>query len=280
MFRRTVPIANIQGVAAGQVATIDLPTDRRYHAIFLRYTESGTAVTSANMDAAITSIVIKVNSRTQREYTAAELRVLNAVNGADFAFQNGVLPIFFSEPWRRTPGGEDALAWPMFAQNGIQSFQIEVTIAAGRTAPALSGKAVVDQVMAPLGPIVTTRRRNVPVSATGVTTLLDMPRNLGDYNSLHCFEATANDIAGVRVTVDQLIAFDRRDAENTAFLTVNGYVPQAALFHVIFDENRRVGDGLPLLRADKTLASEFTLEFDMAVAAQFILVAQMLGGLN
>ncbi|MFN4231358.1 major capsid protein P2 [Parvibaculum sp.] len=283
MFRRTVPVANINGVGAGQVATIDLPLDRRYHSLMLRYSESGTPANQATMDAAITRIRVIINSRTQREYSAAELRVLNAVNGAPYAFQAGFLPIYFSEPWRRTPGGEDALAWPVYQALGIQSFQVEVTIAAGRVSPALSAKAVIDQVdpsKVPFGPIVTTRRRVVDVGATGPKTLLDMPKNLGDYRALHAFEDTANDISGLRVTVDQLIAFDRTDAENTAFLNQGGYVPQTAVFHAIFDEDRRFGDGLPMIRGDKSMVSEFTLEFDMAAANPFTLIAEMLGGLS
>lgn len=283
MYRRTVPVANISGVAAGQVATIDLPLGRRYHGILLSYSESGTPANQATMDAAITNIKVIINSRTQREYSAAELRVLNAVMGAPYAFQAGVLPIYFAEPWRRTPGGEDALAWPAYTSLGIQSFQLEVTIAAGAPAPALTAKAIIDQPdpkTLKFGPIITTRRRAISPGGTGTYTLLDMPKNLGDYRALHCFEDTAGDISAVRATLDQLTAFDRSDAENTALLNIGGYVPQTALFHVIFDEDRRLGDGLPMMRGDGTLVSEFTLEFDMAAANPFTLIAEMLGGLN
>lgn len=283
MFRRTVPIANVTGVAAGQTATMDLPLGRRYHTILLNYSEGGVAANQATMDAAITGIRIIVNSRTQRQYTAAELRVLNAVNGAPFAFQAGVLPIFFAEPWRRTPQGEDLLAWPAYPELGTNSLQIEVDIAVGRVGPALSAKAVIDQIdpkQVPFGPIITTRRRVVTPGAAGVFTLLDMPKDLGNYRAIHCFETAANDISGIKATIDQLVAYDRTDAENTALLNIGGYVPQASLFHVVFDEDRRWADGLPMVKSDGKLVSEFTLEFDMAVANPFTLIAEMLGGIG
>jgi len=283
MFRRTVPIANIAGVAAGQKATIDIPLGRRYHTILLSYSEGGVPAVQATMDAAITGIKVILNSRTVREYTAAELRVLNAVNGAPFAFQAGVLPIFFAEPWRRTQQGEDLLAWPVYPELGINSFQIEVAIAAGRVGPALTAKAVIDQVdpkQVPFGPIISTRRRVVTPGAAGTFTLLDMPKDLGNYRALQCFETAVNDISGVKATVDQLIAYDRTDAENTALLNIGGYVPQASMFHVIFDEDRRWADGLPMQKADGKLVAEFTLEFDMAVANPFTIIAEILGGIG
>jgi len=283
MFRRKVPITNIQGVAAGQVATIDLPTDRRYHEIALYYTESGSAVSVANMKTAITSIRILLNSRVQREYSAAELFAINGFNGAKYAAVPGFIPIYFSEPWRRTPGGEDLLAWALEGQV-IDSFQIEITIATGRTSPALSGRAIIDNARAPdggyipLAPIVTTRRRSVDVSATGVRTLIDMPRNLGAYERLHAFEDAAGDISGVRVTVDQLIVFDLNDAINEDILDAAGFVPQAGIFHVAFDDTQRVGDALPMVKGDGKPVSELQVDFDMAVASPFTLLSELIGG--
>jgi hypothetical protein len=283
MYRRKVPITNIQGVAAGQVATIDLPTDRRYHEIALYYTESGAAVTVANMKTAITSIRISLNSRVQREYSAAELFAINAVNGDQYAAAPSFIPIYFSEPWRRSAGGEDLLAWALEGQ-GIDSFQIEVTIAAGRVSPALSGRAIIDNArapdgsMIPLAPIVTTRRRSVDVSATGVRTLIDMPRNLGAYERLHCFEDTAGDISNVRVTVDQMIAFDLGDDLNDDLLDAAGFVPQAGIFHVVFDETQRVGDALPMVANNGRPVAELQLDFTMVNASAFTMVSELIGG--
>lgn len=288
MYRQTTPITNITGVGAGQVATVDLPTDRRYHALYFEYTESGTKVTQANMEAAITDIKLLLNSRVQRQYSAAELNVINAVNGSRWNFQAGMIPIFFSEPWRRTPGGEDLLAWALKG-NGIDSFQVEITIAAGRVSPALSGRAIIDYAMAtdaqgravgnlPLAPIVTTRRRAIGVSATGDRSLIDMPRNLGDYLRLHAFETADGDISQLRVTVDQLIAYDRTADYNNAILINDGFQTQTALFHAIFDDDQRPTDGLPMTRADGTPVAELQLDFTMAVANDFTLLAEMIGG--
>tara|TARA_R110002074_G_scaffold67298_1_gene158510 strand:- start:4787 stop:5647 length:861 start_codon:yes stop_codon:yes gene_type:complete len=283
MFRSTVPIANIAGVGAGQTTTIDLPTNRRYHALYLEYRESGVMVTKANMEAAILNIRISLNSRVQREYSAAELNVMNAVNGARWVYQNGIIAIFFSEPWRRSAGGEDALAWSL-AGNGVNSFQIEIEVAAGRVSPSFVGRAIVDyakmpdgKAFLPLGPIVTTRRRTITVSGTGSRSLIDFPRELGNYNRLHAFEDTAGDIASLRVNVNSTIVFDRSDALNIAILSNGGFVPQTALFHAVFDDDQRVGDGLPMRLVDGSLVSELSLEYDMAVASNFVVISELIG---
>lgn len=282
-YRRRVPIQNITGVGAGQTASIDLPPSRRYHGVMLHYTESGTPTTLANTDAAIEEIEILLNARTQRKFSAAELRVMNAYHGAPFAFQNGLLPIYFSEPWRRTPGDEDFLAWALEG-NGIESFQIRVKVASGRTAPALAGRAIFDNArmpdgkLYPLGRIMTTRRRNIDVSGTGARTLLDMPRNLGDLAALHCFENTANDISALRISVEQNEAYNLTRAQANAYLTAAGKVPQTAVFHAAMDDTGRAADVLPMRKANGMFVDELQIEFDMAVANNFTMIAEFHGG--
>ena len=285
MYRQTVPITNIQGVAAGQVATIDLPTNRRYHKIILFYEESGAAASQAAMEAAITDIKISLNSRVQREYSAAELFSMNASHGADYDPVAGVIPIYFSEPWLETPADQDSLAWAL-AGNGINSFQIEVSIASGRVSPALTGYAVIDYAAGPNGqpiplqPIVTTRRRVIGVDAAGLRNIIDMPRNLGNYQALYCFEGAANDIEKLRVTIDQYIAWERTDAVNDAMLKQSGLVPQAGIFLAKFNDDNRMADGLPMTKAAGGLVSELSLDFTLANANGFTIVSEIIGGIS
>tara|TARA_R110002110_G_scaffold1531_9_gene6855 strand:- start:5709 stop:6566 length:858 start_codon:yes stop_codon:yes gene_type:complete len=280
-FRRTVTVANINGVAAASRATIDLPVDRRYHMVLLKYTESGVLVTQANMEAALTNIRVNLDARTQREFSAAQLNVLNASNGAQWAFRNGYLPIYFSEPWQRTPGDEDIASWAL--QGNVATFQIEIDIAAGRVNPKLEVSALIDNARMPsgaklpLGPIVKTRRLQIPVTAVGVRTVMELPRASGDYLALHCFETAANDISKILISVDQNTAFERDRTTNTALLQNAGFVPAATVFDAIFDETRRMADGLPMTRGDNSQVGEFRLDFTMAVANSFTIVAELIG---
>jgi hypothetical protein len=278
--RRTVPITNIVNVAAGQTATIDLPTERRYHALFLEYRESGALVNQATMETAIESIVVKLDGRAQREFTAAELNVLNALRG--LPFQAGLIPIWFSDPTVRTPAGEDSLAWAL--EGNKQTFQVEVKIAAGRTAPTLTGYSEVDNMrgpngsLLPLGAIVKTRKFQVGVSATGIRTLTsDIPTTLGDIRALHFFEDTADDISNVLVQVDQVTAFERTRTINDSVLTQLGYTVDAAVYHVLFDETRRVQDRLPMTRSNGQRIAELRVDATMAAARDFTLLAEYIG---
>lgn len=92
---------NFNAVAAGQTATLNLPATRIYHGVRLVYTTvTAGGATQANMEAELTEIRIKVNGKVQRRLSAAHIFALNAYRGK--AFETGLLPIFFSEPWRRT----------------------------------------------------------------------------------------------------------------------------------------------------------------------------------
>lgn len=274
MFKRTVPLATINGVASPGRATIDLPADRRYHTIVLEYRENNVLVTQANMELAITNISIKLDGTSQREYSAAQLNVMNAHRGPEYAYQNGLLFIYFAEPWQNRYEDGDLMAWSL--QNNAQTFQIEIDIAAGRVSPTLTAFAVVDDVVAPLI-MRKTRRINVPVTAIGTRTEANLPRQIGDYSMLHCFETAANNISAVKVYVDQVLAYDRSRLRNNAVLATKGFVPAAAVFHLNFEEDRTQRFPLSMRNKAGRPVGEFRIDFDMAAANSFNIVAEYIG---
>ncbi|MFN3933611.1 MAG: major capsid protein P2 [Parvibaculum sp.] len=271
-FPRTVPLATINGVASPGRATIDMPTDRRYHCIMLEYRENGALVNQAAMEAALTNISIRLDGTPQREFSAAQLIVMNALRG--IAYQAGRLFIWFREPWHDRFEDQDRMAWSL--QRNAQTFQIEIDIASGRNNPTLVASAIVDNVVAPLL-MRKTRRLNVPVTSTGVRTEANLPRNIGDYSMLHCFEATANDISAIKVYVDQQLAFDRSRGLNNAMLVSRGFTPATAVFHVNFEEWKTPLLPLPMKRGDGQPVGELRLDFDMAAAASFNILAEYIG---
>lgn len=274
-FQRTIPLATINGVASPGRATIDLPTDVRYHTIVLEYRENGVAVTQANMEAAISKINIKLDGTSQREFSAAQLNVMNAHNGPAYAYQNGLLFLYFAEPWLKRIEEQHAMAWSL--QGKASTFQIEVDIVAGRTSPTLTAMAVVDGINAPLI-MRKTRLMNIAVTAVGVRTEANLPKVLGDYAKLHCFETTANDISAAKVYVDQQLAFDRSRFRNNAVLAVKGFTPAAAVFHLNFEEDRSFMMPLPMKKRDRSPVGEFRLDLTMAVAASVNILAEIIGG--
>jgi hypothetical protein len=268
--RRKDVLPSFNAVGAGQTATVDLPTDRRYHQIYLQY--KGNA-NQATIEADITEIRIKCGGKVQRRFTAAQLNAINALNG--YAFTAGMIPIFFSEPWRRNVVSEDSLAWGM---QDVSTFQIEVDIAGTATAPTLQGVAVTDAEQQPLKNIVKWRQVTVPISSTGVFTLSTLPKLKGEgYLRLHCFENTAGDISSVEIEVDGFTVQDLTDAQNSAILANRDFSPQSNVFHIIFDETQRVEDGLAMNKADGSLVNEFRIDFEMAAANAFTLLQEVIG---
>ncbi|MCW5728148.1 major capsid protein P2 [Parvibaculum sp.] len=273
-FQRTIPLATINGVASPGRATIDVPTDLRFHTIILEYRENGVAVTQANMEAAISKINVKLDGTSQREFSAAQLNVMNGFRGAAYAYQNGLLFLHFAEPWLKRIEEQHAMAWSL--QGNASTFQIEVDIVAGRTSPTLTAMAVVDSVVSPLI-MRKTRLMNIAVTAAGVRTEANLPKQLGDYAMLHCFETTANDITAAKVFVDQQLAYDRSRFRNNAVLLTRSYVPSAAVFHLNFEEDRSFMMPLPMRKRDRQTVGEFRLELTMAQAQSVNILAEIIG---
>lgn len=130
----TTLLPAFNAVAASSTATTRLPRNRRYHALYLQYK---TNANQATIQADISQIRIKVNSKVVRQFSATQLYTINALNG--IAFSAGMIPIYFSEPRRRTPEGEEYLALNAYELLGVGDVDIEVDIAAGAVAPTLSG---------------------------------------------------------------------------------------------------------------------------------------------
>lgn len=268
MPRRKDNLPSFNAVGAAQTATVNLPVNRRYHAIFIEY--KGTA-NQTTIEADITEVRILVDGNVQRRFSASDLNSVNAFNG--YAFKAGLLPIFFSEPWRRDAFGEDMLSWGMY---GSGTFQIEIDIHADATAPALGGFYVFDNVPQSLSNIMKWRKQTLGVTSTGQRSMNTLPKK-DVYHRIHCFETAADDIADVSIEIDGLNVYDMEDSQNDALLEVRDFVPQSDVYHIVFDETQRVQDGLPMTKPDGTQVGEFNIDFNFAVANDATLLIETRG---
>lgn len=274
MTRRVIPLKAPTGVAVGGTAVFDITPQDIYHGLLLTYnTTTGGGPTAANMDAELTQFRLNVNGVTQRRFTHAEVRKINAIKG--IAFVDGEIPIFFSEPWRRTIDGEDALAWPTDDLGIGGSIQLEIDIDAGATAPiSLRGIAEKDYGKAPMGPIVKLRRFNIPVAAIGEHQWSELPYSDSVY-ALHCF---STDINSIRFETASVVRRDVTKAEADRLLTNNGFVPDANIFTLMFDHTGRHRDALSLVDPrSKQPFKDILVAFDMAAANPFNVVAELIG---
>lgn len=270
MTRQRVDLPSFNSVGAGQTATVTVPTGPRYHAIFLKYKENAN---QATIEADLSQIRIKVNGKVQRVATLEELNKINALNG--YAFQAGMIPIFFSEPARRNVTSEDALAWGTV---DVSTFQIEIDIDAGATAPKLEGFAYIDMVPARLTNIMKWKRQSIQNNQAGELTVNTLPRVTGDvYHRMHCFETAGGDISSIEVNLDRTEVYTQKDADNDAILAMRGLEPQTDVFHVVFDETQRIEDGLPLDDGNGNRVQDFSVKWTMATANSFTLLTEVRG---
>lgn len=261
---------NFNAVAAGQTATLDLPTTRIYHGIRLVYTTTtGGGANQTNMEAHITEVRIKVNGKVQRRFSAAHAFAMNAYRGK--AFETGILPIFFSEPHRRTVQGEDALAWGMA---DVDTFQVEVDIDAAALTPTIEAVAITAEGRANMGPIVKLRQFVIPVAAIGIVNVPTLPKN-DAYYALHCLSAVIN---SARVLIDQKEIINATAALLTSLADDQSLTWQTGYFHLDFAATRRVADSLAMTVGNPAeRVSDFQIDFDMSAATSFTMIAEVLG---
>ncbi|PCJ90943.1 MAG: hypothetical protein COA52_09680 [Hyphomicrobiales bacterium] len=261
-------------VQPNTTATIDLPVDRRYHVLWIKYK---TNANRATIETDILRIKVMLNGIVQWEISPKELFAIYERHG--YTFIDGYLPLFFSEPWRRSPAGEDSTGWQLFGN--IRTFQIDVEIAPGANAPALECFSQYDRKPGGLGLIRKYTRQQVPVAATGPHTLNNVPGS-GSLHGFHCFETTQGDIANVRVKVNDFEVFNADRALAEALIQPAGGKPVAGMFPVAFDATERVADRIDqaLAVGNQVTRSEFQLEFEMVVANPFFLVWEFIGPAN
>jgi hypothetical protein len=293
--RNLVTLPNFNGVAVSQTATVQLPVGNvTYHKIVLAY---GTTLAGngnqANTEANVTQIRLKVNGKIQRVFSAKQLNAINAFYGRSFQSRPiggvnfGFLEIFLSEPWRRTPAGEDMLAW---GTQDISTFQIEVDLGAAGTAPQLIPHADVEYLSRPLGLISKWRSYTQPVSAAGIVTNNTLPKNGNEaYQAIHAFPVLTTDIIDTTVKTDQVVRFQGTDSDMRSLLAsespggITSFAPQASMTHIVFDRTGRVSDALPMQYVDATgkptgnLVGDFRVDFNMNAGNSFPFIAHVLG---
>jgi hypothetical protein len=270
-MRRKIVLTSINGVAAGQTATLDLPAGgRRYFSVFAKYK---TNAAQATIEADITEIRVIVNGKVQRRFSTADLFVVNATNG--LAFVLGMIPILFAEPRRRTWQGEEGLAWGTV---GVNTFRIEFDIAGAAAAPTLTAWAEVDDVPAPLGPI--TKWYKETFNATGAQTLniTTLPKR-DSYARIHARTAL---VTRAKATVDGLEVYDlSRDEAVAALPRRTALAMQANNFSVIFDDSDQVTDALPMSKQvgpNKFVGvDEFRLDLTCSGAGSIPLLIERVG---
>ncbi len=271
MMRRTELMNPFHNVVPGEKATVTLPFDRRYHKITIEVKSGTVSASRATMERAVKNIRVMLNGVPQWELSAKQLFAVLEIHGVTIS--NGIIPLNFSEPWRRSPQGEDATSWAL--QGRVSSFQIEMELDAAESNIGLKCFAEYDNFADQPLIIKKFTRSQVQVSTTGILTLDSIP-NLGDLHALYAFETEHHDIRSVKIERNGYVAYDLPRAIANEGLRTHGGGDVNNVFAVRFDRTDRIGHTLKLTMKNG-LSAPIKQEYDMAKANSFTQILEYIG---
>jgi hypothetical protein len=269
---RIKKLPTFDSTAAGAKNVVDLPLGLRYHVIWLELGNvegDGDPLVANALTDLVDDIVVKINGKPQRTHTADQLNRLNFLNGSAYAAKafgtDGwptrrlFLPIYFAEPWRKSPAEVSAMA---LRANGIESFQIEVNLKAGLASPVLRGFYEFDYDSRPIGLLSKFIRQDY--SAVGTSRDITTIDKRDFIEAIHLFETTgtARYVSEVKLTANGEEIRDRITwNENAALLLARELVPSSDDFRydLVFDYDDPVNGALPTSINGKPI-NELTLK--------------------
>ena len=265
---------------AGSTATVDIVPDGTYYDLTLRY-EAGTPrvlAPEATLISDIQEIRVIMNGKVQHRYSAAEL--LMYLKFHKVPISAGFLRIPFYRPWMLSQLGREV---GRVGTLGLQTFQIEVDIAAGATNPRL--KLLFSKLLAntPVGSILKFRKTVLPITAEGIRNETNLPR-IDPYVQMHFFEGQAGDIRSISIELDNAKQFERQADELSDFLQYWDFAEQPGVFSVPFDYRRQVAEMFdPVAVRDANTGApvrqhpHFQIDLDMAAGRDVRLLAVLFG---
>jgi len=240
---------SFMGVAAGSTATLSLPIGVSYDQLYITYS----GVTLAQM----TGIRVVANGKPFMRLDSGErLDTLNVFDGR--AAADGVIALDFTRFGLRTRAAEELTTLGTGLRSAdtkaveVSTLTVEIDIAAGASAPALSARALQSPPQA-LGYIKHLRVFNYSPSASGEFEISDIPKG-HLFNKVHFASA---DINSLRIERDRFVVFERNAAENQLIQSDGVRVPQSGIF--TYDPTEQ-GNGGEMLETRGVQDLRFMLE--------------------
>lgn len=252
MFKQILPQPNIQGIAAGAVATGNIPTTGTHYATFL-YCLSGAGVplTRAQMIADIGDIKIRINGELIVEASATFLLDLQKYYGdanvaAIAGNVDGVIPIFWTRPFYATESERSIFALGM---EDVSSFQVDVSVTAVAVLSTIQVYSQVTPERRRFGQHFRINRFPQAFGATGVHEITTLPKEGNDvaYTVLHVGPGAAGSVSQATVKI----------GGNNVYENVSGGLaqviggtqrraPQAGYHHIDFAVSNDLNGMIPM----------------------------------
>lgn len=233
----------IEGVAVGGVATVNVPTGRRYHMLkpFVTSTVGGG---TTNPITILDYVRMLVNGVLMRDLTPTQVIAISNFNNITPAASE--LPVYLSEPWRATIIGEEATSWDLHAQ---AKCTMELKFKATATAPTCVVLASFDYGQNIVGEgaaarnflsIIKQQAYTYNVGAIADLTTLNVKYPI---QRIH-IQTDAGTVTSVQVMRDSEIVYDVTTAQNSAFLKDYDIDASQFSFSVAFDHTQQATDAL------------------------------------
>lgn len=230
-------INGVEGVVTGGTATVNIPVDRRYHALKIFVTATGIATA----ELIVSKVRLNVNGTYIRDLTPAQIHAISTLNG----LTNDVLclDLFLSEPWRASVAGEESTSWDMFGQT---KFTAEISFISALTGLTCQVQASYDygrntDAGKPFLAIVRqlSQTYNAPAGSYDIVTIpVTFP-----IQRIH-LQPAAGVVSSVEVYRGSEKIHEGTVAQNTRFLADYGMVGAAFAFPIVFDFDQQISSPL------------------------------------
>jgi len=248
MFKQIKPQPNIRGIAAGALATGEVPTAGTHYALFLRcLTSAGAALTVAQIKAEIGDIIIRINGEQIVEASATFLLDLQKYYGDALGAGNvdGIIPIWFARPHLATDKERSIFA---IGTEDISSFTVDVNVVAVTNLASIEVLSLVTPERRVLGQHIRISKFPQSFGTTGIQEITTLPKegnNVG-YMALHLEESGGTiDKATVKLGGNNI--FEDVDPNlNQVLLELAKRTPQSGYFHIDFSRSNDLLGFLPM----------------------------------
>ena len=253
---------SVQGIGAGQTATLNMITGPSYHTLYIYGEDGGVPIPAADWEVMLGDIRLIVNGTTIIEASAKYLVARAQMLG--YTLTAGVLPIFLTMRQARTANGED---WTVLGTRGVASLTLEMDVLEG----TVDKLEVTTEMSGPrdFGKHLEIRRYAKSSSVDGIDEISDF---VTGRHVLCGFDIEKSTIGNVEVVADNRKIMDVDAAIRAQRLLDSGRVQQAGYTHLDFMPQNRViepaqaangqvvlsGEPLPMMLQDFRLKLDHT----------------------
>jgi hypothetical protein len=248
MYKQIIKQPNIRGIAAGAIATGEIPTVGTHYGTYLRcLSAAGVALTPTEIKAAIGNIIIRINGVQIVEASATFLLDLQKYYGDAIAAGNvnGIIPISWARPHLATDQERSVFALGMA---DVSSFTIDVNVTSVVVLASIEVLSEVTPEVRYLGQHIRINKFPQSFATTGLQEITTLPKegNGVGYLALHIEKSTGT-INKVTVKLGGNNIFEEVDPNlDQVLLQKSLRTPQGSYFHVAFDRSNDLAGVLPM----------------------------------